>query len=135
MPAKITHQVPTSHTASHTWPSRQSIQNLTAMPTTICTKPTARANTSTVMGSSITLSRGAGRPLPSGTERKGTAGWGRPSMPVNCTRKSEKNPPVSSPITADETPHMVISRMSWPKPPFGRTLCWMNRQAPARSRP
>lgn len=54
-------------------------------------------------------------------------------MPVNCTRKSEKNPPVSSPITADETPHMVISRMSWPKPPFGRTLM-LDEQAGARQK-
>ena len=96
---------------------------------------TVSGTASTVIGSLITSSRGAGRPLPSGTERKGTAGWGRPSMLVNCYRKSEKKPPVSRPITADEMPHRIISRTSWPNPPLGLTFHWRKAQAPARIRP
>ena len=87
------------------------------------------------MGSSMTLSTGPGTPLPSGAERKGITGWGRPSMSVNCTSRSEKKPPVRKPITAEEMPHMIISRMSWPKPPLGRVLIWITAQTPARMAP
>ena len=62
-------------------------------------------------------------------------GWGSPSIPVNWTITSEKKPPVRKPMTAAAMPHMSISRMSWPKPPLGRTLNWMTAQAMARMRP